>query len=180
MALLAAASSPSAPPPSSSASAFTTRNLRDDDCKQIMPVIDQWWGGRHVADMLPRLFFIHFRQTSFAVEDPLTGNVVAFLVGFVSQTDPEQAYIHFAGVHPNYRKRGLARGLYDTFFRAVRALGCRSVHCVTSPINRASIAFHKKIGFAIERGDGDVDGIPVAANYDGRGLARVLFTKSVD
>jgi len=42
-----------------------------------------------MAAMLPKLFFVHFRSTSFAaVED---GEIVGFLIGFVSQTFPDQA-----------------------------------------------------------------------------------------
>lgn len=47
-------------------------------------------------------------------------NVIAFLIGFVSQTYPNEAYIHFIGVHPNYRKSGIAKRLYKTFFETVR------------------------------------------------------------
>jgi ribosomal protein S18 acetylase RimI-like enzyme len=153
------------------------RNLRGDDCAQVLPVMDQWWGGRHVVDMLPKLFFLHFNNTSFAIDDPQTGKLVAFLVGFVSQSHPEQAYIHFAGVHPHHRKRAYARALYEKFCATARSLGCTEVHCATSPVNRQSIAFHTKIGFSLQPGDGHVDGVPVATNYDGRGLARVLFIK---
>lgn len=55
-----------------------------------------------MADMLPKLFFQHFEETSFAIHE--SGHVVAFLIGFVSQTHPEQAYIHFIGVHQDYRR----------------------------------------------------------------------------
>jgi GNAT superfamily N-acetyltransferase len=78
-----------------------------------------------MADMLPKLFFQHFQDTSFVVEHD--DQIVAFLVGFVSQTYPEQAYIHFVGVHPEYRKNGLAKQLYERFFETVKAKGCTEV-----------------------------------------------------
>ena len=41
------------------------RQLRADDHQQIISVVDDWWGGRPMARMLPRLFFLHFQDTSF-------------------------------------------------------------------------------------------------------------------
>jgi ribosomal protein S18 acetylase RimI-like enzyme len=132
-------------------------------------VIDDWWGGRRMRDMLPRLFFTHFRDTSFVAEDD-NGELAGFLCGFLSQSYPEQAYVHFVGVAPEHRGAGLARDLYERFFAAARAAGRRSVHCVTSPRNTGSIAFHTRLGFQIEA---EVDG------YDGAGESRVLLVKIV-
>ncbi len=33
------------------------RPVRASDYRTVISVIDGWWGGRHMADMLPRLFF---------------------------------------------------------------------------------------------------------------------------
>ena len=44
------------------------RPIRPSDYRAVVSVIDEWWGGRHMADMLPRLFFEHFTDTSFAAE----------------------------------------------------------------------------------------------------------------
>ncbi|WP_067929327.1 GNAT family N-acetyltransferase [Alicyclobacillus shizuokensis] len=153
------------------------RNIREQDYGPIISVIDHWWGGRRMADMLPRLFFQHFQDTSFVVEE--NGRIIAFLVGFVSQSQPEQAYIHFVGVHPEFRQRGLACQLYDRFFAVVRERGCREVRCITSPANQSSIAFHTAMGFEIEPGDAEVDGVQVTTDYDGRGGDRVRFVRKV-
>lgn len=153
------------------------RSLAESDYQPIIRVLDDWWGGRPMASLLPRLFFQHFQTTSFAAEEE--GRVVAFLVGFVSQTDPHDAYIHFVGVEPSQRGRGLGRMLYETFFEIVRQYGCTRVHCVTSPVNGGSIAFHQRIGFRCEPGDGERDGIPVHRDYDAGGEERVVFCKTL-
>ncbi|MHB1954268.1 MAG: GNAT family N-acetyltransferase, partial [Sulfobacillus sp.] len=123
------------------------------------------------------LFFQHFQETSYVVEE--NGQIIAFLIGFVSQTHPEQAYVHFVGVHPDYRKHGLAKELYDMFLAAVQARGCTEVHAVTSPVNKGSIAFHTKIGFEIEPGDAEIDGVQVKMDYCGRGQSRVRFVRDL-
>jgi hypothetical protein len=42
-------------------------------------------------------------------------------------------------------------------------------------VNRGSIAFHQRMGFQLEPGDAEVDGIPVSSGYDGRDGDRVRF-----
>lgn len=138
------------------------RNLRESDHGKIIPIVDGWW-GRPVSKKLPRLFFRHFEDTSFVVEE--SGEVVAFLVGFVSQSRADEAYIHFAGVHPASRGHGLARKLYETFFEMVRKRGCDTVRCISSPANEGSIAFHRTMGFEVE----------VRSDYDDEGEAKVVF-----
>ncbi len=154
------------------------RQLEEDDYESIIGLVNDWWGGRRVAHMLPRLFFIHFRGTSFAVDGH--GMTIGFLVGFVSQTYTDAAYVHFIGVHPDHRRGGIARLLYTTFFDTVRRRGCRTVRCITSPLNKASIAFHTKLGFEIERVTGEHDGVPCTLGYELNGEPRVLFVKSVE
>jgi hypothetical protein len=39
------------------------------DHARVMAVLEDWWGGRRaMRDLLPRLFFVHFRGTSFVAE----------------------------------------------------------------------------------------------------------------
>src|SRR5439155_25939951 len=72
------------------------RHAEPADHARVAEVIDDWWGGRHMRDMFPRLFFAHFRETSFVAEEE-EGKLAAFLCGFLSQTHADEAYIHFAG-----------------------------------------------------------------------------------
>lgn len=153
------------------------RQLRESDAGEISAALDSWWAGRRMSGLAPRLFFTHFQDTSYVVEE--NGAVVAFLIGFVSQALPEEAYVHLVGVDPAHRREGSARRLYETFFTEVAARGCRRVRCITSPVNETSVAFHRSLGFDVEAGDGEEGGVPVTKNYDGPGKDRVLFVKSL-
>jgi hypothetical protein len=44
------------------------RPIRPSGYRPVISVINDWWDGRRMADMLPRLFFEHFTCTSFAAE----------------------------------------------------------------------------------------------------------------
>ncbi|GHO78210.1 N-acetyltransferase [Ktedonobacter sp. SOSP1-85] len=151
------------------------RHLEVKDYHPIIQVVDEWWGGRPMASLLPKLFFEHFQPTSFVMEQD--GVIQGFLVGFRSQTTPTQAYIHFVGTDPHYRGQGIGRRLYQHFFGVVSNLGCTEVLSITSPVNKGSIAFHTRMGFEILPGDAETDGIAVTTNYDGSGVDRVLFRR---
>jgi ribosomal protein S18 acetylase RimI-like enzyme len=138
------------------------RHAEPADYARVIPVVDAWWDGRRMAAMLPKLFFVHFRDTSFVAEDD--GALAGFLCGFRSQTFDDEAYIHFVGVDPAQRGTGLGRALYERFFAAVEPRSV--VRAVTSPANELSLAFHRALGFEVERIDED---------YDGQGQARALL-----
>jgi ribosomal protein S18 acetylase RimI-like enzyme len=141
------------------------RNAEPADYLRVTRVVDEWWGGRQMAAMLPKLFFAHFRDTSFVAESE-DGALAGFLCGFRSQTFADEAYVHFVGVDPATRGGGLGRELYERFFAAVAPRTI--VRAVTSPVNERSVAFHRAIGFEVKRVD---------EHYDGPGEPRVLLVK---
>ena len=147
--------------------AVAIRHARPSDYGRIIGRINVWWGGREMAPALPRLFFLHFDGTSFVADDD-AGELAGFLCGFLSQTEPSEAYIHFVGVAPERRGAGLGRALYERFFAEVVAHGRTVIRAVTSPANKESVAFHEAMGFEVDR---------VAEDYDGPGEDRVLLVK---
>jgi len=154
------------------------RHLTSANHAPIIRVLDDWWGGRHMNGMLPRLFFTHFSNTSFIAEDGQ--QIAGFLVGLFSPAYADEAYIHFVGVNPAHRKAGVGCMPYERFFTLMHADNCHIVRCVTSPINTTSIAFHTCMGCMPEPSStANADSVPYAADYDGPGEHRVLFSKQV-
>lgn len=145
------------------------RHAKPSDYGRVIGRVNVWWGGREMTPMLPQLFFLHFESTSFVADEG--DELVAFLIGFLSQTKDDEAYIHFVGVSPEHRGEGLGRALYERFFQEVEAHGRTSVRCVTSPVNQESVSFHEALGFVVDR---------VVEDYDGPGEDRVLLVKRLD
>lgn len=113
--------------------------------------------------------------TSFvAIKD---SKLCGFLIGFFLQTYPNEGYIHFAGVHPNYRKVGLARRLYHTFYNACLDDSRNIIRSCTAPINTLLINFHTKMGFSIEPGSSEIEGVPITTGYRSDTDQKVLFKK---
>ncbi|GAF63843.1 GNAT family N-acetyltransferase [Alkalihalobacillus trypoxylicola] len=153
------------------------RFVQSDDYPKIIAVLNEWWGGRNMKDKLPRLFFEHFQNTSYIMEKD--GELIGFIIGFLSQSQSEKAYIHFVGVHPNYRQLKIGKRLYEHFIHNVKESGVKTLHCITSPINKGSIAYHQKLGFSIVKGDAIEDGISIHSHYDGVNESRVVFAKHI-
>jgi len=152
------------------------RNINEDDYGFIIEKLNEWWSGRNMADMLPRLFFIHFQDSSFIFEE--AGKIAGFLVGFISNTYKDTGYIHFIGVDPKFRKHKVATNLYKRFIEYCLDHGVSNIKCVTSPINAGSIKFHQRMGF--KASSYDSDGYPLAIkSYDGPGGDRVLFNLKI-
>jgi ribosomal protein S18 acetylase RimI-like enzyme len=119
---------------------------RPNDYDAIAAVADDWW-GRPILGSLPRLFLDLFWRTSLMIDGPAGPD--ALLVGILSPSDGDRAYIHFVGVAPHARGRGLGRVLYDEFFRQAHADGRTAVTAITAPVNTGSIAFHRSMGFTV-------------------------------
>jgi ribosomal protein S18 acetylase RimI-like enzyme len=143
------------------------------DYDRVMGVMVAWWDGRDLRPLLPRVFFEHFRSMSLVVE--FEDELIGFLVGFLCPDHAEEAYIHMVGVHPAWRRVGLAGDLYRRFFGIARAQGRTVVRAVTAPVNKGSIAFHTALGFAVLPGDAEVDGLAVTMGSGPHGDSLVRF-----
>jgi ribosomal protein S18 acetylase RimI-like enzyme len=142
----------------------TIRPATPADYDRIAVVVDDWW-GRPLRHALPRLFLDHFHNTSFVAEDG--DQLCAFLIGFVSPANRQEAYVHFVGVEPGRRRSGLGRELYERFFALARHDGRSRVRAVTAPANEGSVAFHRRLGFTAR----------AVADYDGPASAKVVFER---
>lgn len=156
--------------------AITIRCTEPADAEFLQAVIADWWGHPIESDMLTRNFLTHFRDTCLVAER--AGHITGFLVGFFSQSLAEEAYIRLVVTDPQCRGRGIGRMLYERFFEVARRHGRTTIRCVTSPSNKAAVAFHMSLGFSMEPQEHSQDGLPVWPNYHGRpGTDRVLFVK---
>ena len=150
------------------------------DHAYLVGQVDEWWGGRRLHQLLPRLWLQHFTGTSWVAE-AANGVPIGFLVGFVSPDHPDRGHIHMVGTSPNRRGGGLGRALYERFFEDMKARGIRRVTAVTWPGNRVSVGFHRAMGFRPDDGPGTqrLYGTPAYPDYDAEGDDRVVFSREL-
>jgi GNAT superfamily N-acetyltransferase len=145
------------------------------DYDQILDDLHEFWGARDTRH-LHHPFLIHeFGNSAFVIRNG--GEVVAYLFGFLSQTEPV-GYVHAVAVRTSSRRQRLAQELFGHFAEFARRHGCKHVKAITTPSNLESIAFHKSLGMQL-LGEPNSDGIPVLPDYAGRGAPRVVFWKAI-
>jgi len=162
-------------------SAVRFRRPTEADHAPIVALVDEWWGGRRMRDLLLRLWFQHFTGTSWIAEDD-EGRLLGFLVGFISPDHPDTAYVHMIATNPNRRRSGMGAALYRRFFDDVGGRGVRRVRAITWPGNRVSVGFHRSMGFRVVDGPGtqNLYGTPAVPDYDGDGEDRVVFVREIE
>ncbi len=145
-----------------------TRKITKVDFDRIVEVIDHWWGGP-ISTFAHPIFFYELGGHALIVEQG--DEMIGFLLGFVAR--PEDAkttgYVHLVGIHPDFRRRGVGRLLYDTFTAECRTAKCVRMKAITTLGNEGSIRFHVAQGWNAREVD----------DYAGPGRRRIVFTKDL-
>lgn len=148
------------------------RGITKADFDAIVSVLDRWWGGPSRELAHPMFFYELGSEALVAEED---GELIGFLLGFHAEPYPGDAsgepvaYVHLVGIHPEHRRHGVGKRLYEVFTARAAAAGARRMKAITNVGNEGSIDFHRALGFAVIE---DPD-------YAGQGRARIVFTKTL-
>jgi GNAT superfamily N-acetyltransferase len=151
------------------------RRITKGDFDRIVEVIDHWWGGP-ISTFAHPIFFYELGGAALVVEEGSL--MIGFLLGFLAtgtgsarvgaaEADARIGYVHLVGIHPDYRRRGVGRLLYDRFTENCRAAGCVGMKAITAPGNEGSIRFHVALGWDVQE----------VEDYAGPGRRRVVFSK---
>ncbi len=143
-----------------------TRPLGKKDYDHIVQVIDRWWGGPTSALAHP-VFFYELGSLARVAEDD--GILVGFLFGFIVPGPPKTGYVHLVGIHPDHRRRGVGKILYQTFEEDCRADHCTRLKAETTTGNLGSIEFHDAVGWTATE----------VEDYAGPARPRMVFNKSL-
>jgi ribosomal protein S18 acetylase RimI-like enzyme len=146
------------------------QGARDGDLADILRDYRRFWGDREFPRQLHHpMFFVEFGDTAFIARDEDSGQIVAYLLGFVAPTG--DGYIHLVAVRDDVRGQGLGRTLYQAFEHAARGKGATGLKALTSPENEGSRAFHAAHGFTDQTRVED---------YAGSGRTRIVMRKPLD
>jgi ribosomal protein S18 acetylase RimI-like enzyme len=147
----------------------------EQDYNQILDDLPAFWDGRDTRHLHHPMLVREFGNSAFVFRDGAL--VVAYLFGFISQTEPI-GYLHLLAVRASARRRHLGEALFAHFVDFARRHNGKHVKAITTPANAGSIAFHKSLGMEL-LGEPNADGIPVIADYAGRNEPRVVFWKAI-
>ena len=150
-------------------------NCTKSDFDQILNDFGDFWDNDRTVSMHHPTLLYEFGNSAFIIRE--NDKVLAYLFGFISQTEPV-GYVQLLAVREGYRKQGLGKNLHDHFTRYAREHSCEKIKAITSPVNSLSIAFHRGIGMRL-LGQPTADGLPVINDYAGPGKDRVVFEKDL-
>ncbi len=144
-----------------------TRSMTKADFDRIVEVIDHWWGGP-IGTFAHPIFFYELGHHALVCDD--ADEMIGFLLGFVIPSKSGAVgYVHLCGIHPDYRRRGVGRVLYQHFSQACVAAGCTRLKAITTHGNEGSIRFHIALGWRAKEVD----------DYAGPGRKRIVFTREL-
>jgi len=143
------------------------RAVTGDDFVAARAVADAWF-GHPVGLTLHRLFFDQLGPGGVWIARA-DGLPAGFLLGMVSLSEPDLAYVHLHAVDPALRGQGVGAALYREFGRRAMGSGCTRIRALAAPQREGSIAFHRALGF---------DG-PLVPDYLGPGEDRIVFERAL-
>ncbi|MGD9694908.1 MAG: N-acetyltransferase family protein [Thermoleophilia bacterium] len=149
------------------AGALRSRALRADDFARARAVVDEWF-GHPVGLVMHRLFFDQLGPSGVWLEDA-AGRPAGFLLGLVSEAEPDLAYVHMHVVDPARRGRGVGARLYRDFAARAAERGCTRIRALAAPARLASRRFHERLGFVGTSAPG----------YLGPGGDRIVFERAL-
>jgi ribosomal protein S18 acetylase RimI-like enzyme len=155
------------------------RNVFENDFVEIANKSREWGDIVIERETIYHLLTRHFRGTCFVAED--RQGMIGYLLGFRSQSQPDEAYLHLVQVDPAMRGHGVGRRMFNLFEASVKKTGCNKVLTVSRPQNKEAMAFYEGVGFKpVETGTMiEVDGVRAVKDYNGPGKHVVLWAKEL-
>lgn len=155
------------------------RNVFENDFIDIASKSREWGDIVIERETIYHLLTKHFRSTCFVAED--RQRMIGYLLGFRSQSQPEEAYLHLVQVDPSLRGHGVGRRMFNLFEASVKKMGCKKILAASRPQNRTAMAFYEGMGFRpVQTGTMiEVDGVMAVKDYNGPGKHVVLWAKEL-
>ena len=158
---------------------FRIRNVFEDDFMKIAQLGENCSPMVNERKAIYHLFTKFFKNTSLVLED--NENIKGFLIGFISQENNENAYIHLLCIKKDLRGQNMASNLVEKFISIVYSMDCKKVFLVCKPSNKTAIKLYTKMGFLPLPSDKTIviDDINVFKDYDGPSEDKIVFCRSI-
>ncbi len=157
------------------------RNTLEEDFVEIADLAENCSPMETERNSIYHIFTKFFKSTSFVAELP-SGELGGFILGFISQENHEDAYIHLLCVDPKMRGKNIGKKLVEKFTEGAALKKCKMIYLITKPVNWNSISFYKKLGFLEDKSRETINilGTNAVKNYNGMGQHMVVFYKPID
>ncbi len=155
---------------------FQIRQVKEDEFLLIAELSHKCLPMVTERNSIYHIFTKFFQNTSLVVQNE-SGHLIAFLLGFISQVNPEHAYIHLLCVDPIFRRNKIASSLIKEYIKIVSSKGCSKIYLITGPENKTSQTLYGKMGFKALKNDKtfEIKGVSAVKDYNGPNDHKVLL-----
>lgn len=160
------------------------RTAQEDDFRAISKLASECRPITSERTSIYHIFTKFFKNTIFIAENVQNENnfAVGFLIGFISQSNNEECYIHQLCVNSDHRNQKIAYKLIKKFIETVQISGCKKVYLISKPTNKKAINFYKKLGFLESVNKPNtikIWDLNAFRDYDGLGEHMIIFQKVI-
>jgi GNAT superfamily N-acetyltransferase len=142
------------------------------EVKQLMELGEPYIWARTLSDYwLYAKLFSSTCPITINDDNTITGAVIAFR----SQDDPTDVYVQDVMIHPQHRRRGVARALLLSVRSQAEKWDCERLYLTSEPDNQAAHASWTALGFVNVPGDHEVKGISIITDFKGPGRSRAVY-----
>ena len=154
---------------------MTITTPSENDFFQIHELIGQLEGLVQHPVHFYKIATKYFGNSFFVAKE--NEKIVAFVWGFISQTNKEVFFLWQIGVSKDYRGKKLAPQLIDRLIDFAKANHCKKIHATVEPVNIASWKLFEKTGFQnVSSGDTLIEnGKKAMVDYYGSGTNQILY-----
>jgi len=117
---------------------FDIRPARADEAEALLALWKQTGSGPSITDTLEHLRMLTERSPDLLLVAEVEGRLVGSVLG---GWDNWRGHIYRLAVHPDSRRRGLARALTNEIERRLRARGARRIYALAATKQEMGVSF---------------------------------------